>query len=118
MKTEFKIDIAPQVLDDLKKRLGDTRWPDEIKNNDWSYGTDLSYMKEFCHYWQNSFDWYKQQDYLNSFAHYQSEIDNFRLHYIYEKGKGSRNTPLLLTHGYPDSFIRFLKTIPLLTEAN
>ncbi|MBE9461431.1 epoxide hydrolase family protein [Dyadobacter subterraneus] len=118
MKTEFKIDIAGQVLEDLKTRLAETRWPDEIEESGWNYGTNLAYTKELCQYWQNNFEWRKQEDYLNSFTHYQSEIDNFRLHYIYEKGKGSHNIPLLLTHGYPDSFVRFLKIIPLLTQAD
>jgi pimeloyl-ACP methyl ester carboxylesterase len=118
MKKSFKINIKQPILNDLKKRIANTRWTDEIENSKWEYGTNKTYLKELCNYWQNRFDWQKQEEYLNSFPHFKSTIDGTGLHYIHQKGEGKNATPLLLTHGWPDSFVRFLKIIPLLTKAD
>ncbi|MBC7934710.1 MAG: epoxide hydrolase [Rhizobacter sp.] len=118
MKKSFKINIKQSILDNLKTRIANTRWPDEIENSKWEYGTNKTYLKELCEYWQNTFDWKKQEDYLNSFAHFKTTVDGISLHYIHLKGEGTKSIPLLLTHGYPDSFVRFLKIIPLLTKAD
>jgi pimeloyl-ACP methyl ester carboxylesterase len=111
----FTIAISPFVIDDLRERLGRARWPDEIENSHWEYGTDLNYLKDLCTHWGHGFEWSEQEHYLNSFHHYHTTIDGFGLHFIHEKGKGKHPVPILLTHGFPDSFIRFLKLIPLLT---
>jgi pimeloyl-ACP methyl ester carboxylesterase len=114
----FQINISQQQIDDLKQRLNNTRWPDEIQDSGWSYGANLSYMKELCNYWQHDFDWRKQEVFLNSFTQYKTKIDDLNIHFIWEKGEGDRSLPLLLTHGFPDSFFRFAKLIPLLTAAD
>ncbi|HEV7783012.1 MAG TPA: epoxide hydrolase [Chitinophagaceae bacterium] len=116
MKTPFKINIGQSILDDLKSRIANTRWPDEIENQKWKYGTNRSWLKELCEYWQHEFDWRKQERYLNSFDHFKTTIDGHGLHYIHQKGEGQHPIPLLLSHGWPDSFVRFLKIIPLLTK--
>jgi pimeloyl-ACP methyl ester carboxylesterase len=118
MKRPFKINIEQSILDDLKSRIANTRWTDETGNSKWEYGTNKNYLKELCDYWQNTFDWKKQEDYLNSFSHFKTTIDDTGLHYIHQKGKGTQSIPLLLSHGWPDSFVRFLKIIPLLTKAD
>jgi pimeloyl-ACP methyl ester carboxylesterase len=118
MKRSYRINIKRSILDDLKTRITNTRWIDEIENSKWEYGTNKSYLKELCDYWQNTFDWEKQEQYLNSFSHFKTIVDGFGLHYIYQKGEGKNSIPLLLTHGYPDSFVRFLKIIPLLTKTD
>src|ERR1044071_7945984 len=118
MKESFKINIDQSILDDLKKRIASTRWPDEIENSKWEHGTNKTYLKELCDYWQHEFDWKKQEKYLNSFPHFKTTVDGVGLHYIHQKGGGQHSIPLLLTHGWPDSFVRFLKIIPLLTKAD
>jgi pimeloyl-ACP methyl ester carboxylesterase len=118
MKKSFKINIKQFILDDLRNRIENTRWPDEIENAKWEYGTSKTYLKELCNYWLHDFDWRKQETYLNSFRHFKTTIDGTALHFIHEKGESENAVPLLLTHGWPDSFIRFLKIIPLLTKAD
>ena len=113
MKNPFQVYFNKTAVEDLKSRLSQTRWPDEIENTKWEAGTNLTYLKELCDYWQHDYNWEKNEAYLNSFQHYQSDIDGTGIHFIYEKGKGKKRVPLLLTHGYPDSFVRFLKLIPL-----
>ncbi|MEO7990222.1 MAG: epoxide hydrolase family protein [Chryseolinea sp.] len=118
MKKTFKINIKQSILDDLKNRINKTRWTDEIENSKWEYGTNKTYLKELCDYWQSTFDWKKQEEYLNTFPHFKTIVDGVGLHYILQKGEGENSIPLLLIHGYPDSFVRFLKIIPLLTKAD
>jgi pimeloyl-ACP methyl ester carboxylesterase len=112
----FQIKVPQPVLTDLKKRLKQTRWPDEVKGANWDYGTNLGYLKKLVAYWQTKYDWRKQEAALNKFAHFKTKIDGFGLHFIHERGKGPHPTPLLLTHGWPDSFYRFYKIIPMLTD--
>ncbi len=111
----FKIAIPDAVLDDLKARLARTRWPDEPSGANWDYGTNRAYLQELCAYWQNTFDWRKQEAELNTFSQFQTEIDRQKIHFIHEKGAGENIIPLLLIHGFPDSFYRFKKILPLLT---
>jgi pimeloyl-ACP methyl ester carboxylesterase len=114
----FQINIKSSVIEDLKERIANTRWTDEIDNGNWEHGTNKSYLMELCDYWQNGFSWKMQEDFLNSFENYKTEIDGIGLHYLFHKGEGKKRIPILLTHGWPDSFVRFLKIIPLLTEAD
>ncbi|MBD2756656.1 epoxide hydrolase family protein [Spirosoma validum] len=112
----FHINVPQSVLDDLKERLADTRWPDEPEDANWEYGTNREYLKELANYWQNQFDWRKQEAMLNQFTHYKAMVDGLNIHFIYEKGKGPNPIPLVLTHGWPDSFFRMYKIIPMLTD--
>ena len=118
MPQRFQIHVEQSVLANLQQRLAATRWPDEIDGAGWDYGTNETYLKELCNYWQNDFDWRKQEAYLNSFEQFTTEIDDLNIHFLHLKGQSHKRIPLLLTHGWPDSFVRFLKIIPLLTATD
>lgn len=111
----YTIFVSPFIIEDLRERLGRARWPDEIPNSGWEYGTNMAWLKDICTHWGHGFDWKEQEDQLNMFNHFQTRVEGLNLHFIHEKGKGANPVPLLLIHGYPDSFVRFLKLIPLLT---
>lgn len=112
----FSIQVPQQVLDDLKFRLDHTRWPDEITGSGWAYGADLSYMKELTAYWLHTFDWRKTENEINAYPNFIADIDGHHIHFIQVKGKGRRSVPLIITHGWPGSFLEMLKLIPMLTE--
>jgi len=112
----FLIDVQRPVIDDLRERLGRTRWADSLDGDDWEHGTNPQYLKQLCGYWRDGFDWTKQQAYLNSFRHFRADLDGMGLHYIRERGTGANPMPILLVHGWPDSFARFLKLVPLLAN--
>lgn len=112
----FKINIPQATLDDLRSRLALTRWPDAVADAGWGMGTNLDYLKELVAYWQSQYDWRKHEAELNAFQQFKAEVAGVNIHFIHEKGKGKRPTPLLLTHGWPDSFYRFHKIIPMLTN--
>jgi pimeloyl-ACP methyl ester carboxylesterase len=114
--TPFTIQVAQEVLNDLQLRLKNTRWSSQIESTDWDAGTDLNYLKQLAAYWQGNFDWRKQEAALNQFHHFKTEVEGTGIHFIHERGKGPNPFPLILTHGYPDSFYRFAKIIPILTD--
>ena len=112
----FTINIPQATLDDLHERLARTRWPDEAEGSGWAYGISLAYMKEVADYWQHRYDWRTHEAALNRFAQFKAEVDGVGIHFIHERGKGPNPTPLLLIHGFPDSFYRYHKVIDRLTD--
>ena len=116
MIKKIKIEIDQPFLDVLKSKLKLTRWPDEIENSGWTYGASLSYMKELTDYWVNYFDWRKTESEINKYGNYIAQIDGYNIHFLHIKGKGEKPVPIILTHGWPSSFLEMLKIIPLLTE--
>lgn len=110
------LQVEQPVLDDLNYRLRHTRWPDEIANSEWSYGTSRAYLQELIGYWANDFDWRTQEQWLNSFNHYKSSINGLGIHYIHQRSQARDAIPILVLHGWPGSFVQMLKLLPLLTD--
>ena len=80
------------------------------------YGADLSFTKELIAYWQDQFDWRKIENEINDYPNFIAEINGHTVHFMHIKGKGKQTVPLLITHGWPGSFLEMMKLIPLLTE--
>ena len=116
MITTFKCNIPQYHIDNLKSRISQTRWTDEIKNSGWQYGASLSYMKELADHWINEFDWRKIENEINQYPNYIAEIDGIKIHFLHIKGNGKKSLPLIITHGWPGSFFEMMKLIPLLTK--
>lgn len=112
----FRIDVPELILDDLQARLKQTRFAPGLAGAGWDRGTSPAYLEDLCRYWHRDFDWRRQERHLNTFRQFRTEVDGVGLHFIHERGKGSDPIPLLLIHGWPDSFARFLKIIPMLTD--
>ncbi|MCH7622351.1 MAG: epoxide hydrolase N-terminal domain-containing protein, partial [Chloroflexi bacterium] len=90
---DFKIEVDDKVLDDLRRRLETVRWPDQIPNSGWDYGSNLDYLKELVEYWRSGFDWRAQEAKLNVFHHFKSKVDGLDIHFIHERGKGPNPIP-------------------------
>jgi pimeloyl-ACP methyl ester carboxylesterase len=112
----FEIHLLEEVLDDLRDRLGRTRWPDAIAGTGWDQGTDLDYLRELVEHWAGAFDWRARERELNRLPHFRAEVDGLGVHYVHVRGRGSEPVPLVLTHGWPSSFLEFLPLVPLLTD--
>ena len=112
----FTIHVPDDVLEDLRQRLGHTRFPDEIPGSGWDYGSNLEYLKALVHYWRTDFDWRAQEEKLNRFHHYKTPVDGLDIHCIHERGIGPRPMPLVMTHGWPSCFFEMTKILPLLTD--
>jgi pimeloyl-ACP methyl ester carboxylesterase len=111
----FTIAVLEAVLEDLRRRLAATRWPDDGAG--WEYGTALSYMKDLVRYWEHSYDWRAREAELNRDRQFRAEVNGTGIHFVHERGEGSDPVPLLLLHGWPDSFYRYHRVIPLLTDS-
>ena len=122
MKPEpFRINVDQIVLDDLQRRLRRTRWARTLAPHDdaWDFGTSAAYLKELVQYWLTDFDWRAAETSLNQFAHFKADVGGDRIHFIHEQPQGPTRCPLLLLHGWPDSFYRYYKAIPkLVAPAN
>jgi pimeloyl-ACP methyl ester carboxylesterase len=112
----FKVEISQDVLDDLKTRIKMTRWTDAPDNAGWNYGTNLTYLKELADYWLHKYNWREQEKTLNQFPQFKTEIESIEIHFLHVKANIPNAKPIILTHGWPDSYYRFFKLIPLLTE--
>ncbi|MFL0243227.1 epoxide hydrolase family protein [Mycobacterium sp. SMC-18] len=104
---------------DLRARLRATRWPASTAGTGWSLGASLSYMRELVEYWAEEYDWPNHEHALTQVPRFHTEIGGASIHYAHIKARtagGRPSMPLLLAHGWPDSFWRYTKVIPLLTD--
>lgn len=145
----FTLPIDEAAVEDLRRRLRATRWPDAPEDAGWSAGTDVDYLRELVDYWADGFDWSAQVAELGRLPHFRVPLDGLGIHVVHARaatpsssasapastgaattpGTGSAAAPgassaggsvpalpLVLCHGWPDSFWRYTKVIPLLTD--
>jgi epoxide hydrolase len=109
--TPFKIAATDDQLDDLKRRLRATRWPERECVDDWSQGLPLAYAQEVCKYWLEKYDWRAREARLNRFPQFKTEIDGLGIHFIHVESPHTDALPLVITHGWPGSIVEFHKVI-------
>jgi len=114
--TPFNLAVDEAALDDLRRRLEQTRWPDRETVDDWSQGSPLAKVQALCAYWRNGYDWRRCEDRLNQLGQFKTEIDGLNIHFLHVRSPEKGALPLLLTHGWPGSVIEFLKVIGPLTD--
>jgi pimeloyl-ACP methyl ester carboxylesterase len=112
----FTARISDAEIADLRDRLARTRWPAEETVNDWSQGIPLSYARELCRYWEQDYDFAAAQDRLNAFPQFITEIDGLDIHFLHVRSPEPNAFPLVITHGWPGSFVEFLDVIGPLTD--
>ena len=112
----FKVHVSDQVLIDLRRRLAETKWPDQIPGTTWEYGADIKKVRELAEYWQNGYDWRAQEAKINRFDQFTTEIDGQQIYFIHQRSPRSDAIPLLLIHGWPGSIVEFLALIEPLTH--
>ena len=116
MMEPFLIPFSQAALDDLHLRLRQTRWPQIVPGAGSSLGVECEFLEDLCGYWTNTFDWKSQLDRIATLNHYRYPAKEGYVHFIHEKGKGPSPLPLILTHGWPGSFLEMLRILPLLTD--
>jgi pimeloyl-ACP methyl ester carboxylesterase len=108
---------APQsALDDLKRRLLQTRWPERETVGDWSQGVPLDKLQALVAYWRDDYDWRRCEAMLNGFGQFRTEIDGLNFHFLHVRSPHENALPLLITHGWPGSVLEFHKIIAPLTD--
>lgn len=112
----FRAAITDEAIADLHTRLDRTRWPDQLDDAGWNYGTEKTYLGELLHYWRHQFDWRTTEAAINRFDQFLLEIDGLDIHFIHQRSPHAHATPIILSHGWPGSIVEFLEVIPRLTE--
>jgi epoxide hydrolase len=112
----FSIAVGDDVLDDLRSRLRNTRWPEAEPVGDWSQGMPLKWIQEICRYWTEDYDWRAREAQLNRFAQFTTEIDGLSIHFVHVRSPHPQAMPLIITHGWPGSIVEFHKVIEPLTD--
>jgi epoxide hydrolase len=112
----FEVHVPDKVLIDLRRRLAETKWPDQIPGTTWEYGADIKKVQELAQYWQNGYDWRAQEAKINRCDQFMTEIDGQQIYFIHQRSPRPDAIPLLLIHGWPGSFLEFLALIEPLTH--
>src|SRR5471032_1452968 len=112
----FRVAIAADAIEDLRRRLAMTRWPEQETVNDWSQGVPLARARALIDYWRDGYDMARLARRLNAFPQFRTAIDGLGIHFLHVRSRHTNALPLLLTHGWPGSVIEFLDVIGPLTD--
>jgi len=112
----FHIEIAEEQIEDMRRRIGQTRWPTKELVADRSQGVQLATLRELAPYWETDYDWRKVESKLNALPQFKTEIDGVDIHFIHVKSQHENALPLIMTHGWPGSVIELLETVGPLTD--
>jgi pimeloyl-ACP methyl ester carboxylesterase len=113
----FLIDIPQTDLDDLRDRLARTRWATgQLPGVGWDYGVPADQLKELADYWAHKYDWRAHETRMNSYSQFSTEIDGTNVHFLHVRSPEPDAFPLVLTHGWPGTFVEYLDVIGPLTD--
>lgn len=112
----FTIEWSDAAIVDLRQRLAATRWPERETVDDWSQGVPLSYQREMCEYWAEGYDFADAQARLNRFPQFRHEVDGLGIHFLHRPSRHADAIPLVLTHGWPGTFVEFLDVVDALAD--
>jgi hypothetical protein len=112
----FRIAIPQVDLDDLTSRLRFTRWPEKETVQDWSQGVPLAKAKSLIDAWRYDYSWRNFESRANSYPQYLTNVDGLDIHFIHVRSHEANALPIVLTHGWPGSFVEFLESIGPLTD--
>ena len=116
MTSPFQIRVTDGELDDLRERLRRTRWPEAATATGWTQGVPLDNARGLCVYWADGYDWRATEARLNRLPQFRTEIDGLAIHFVHVRSRHPDATPLVLTHGWPGSFVEFEKVVRPLTD--
>lgn len=112
----FSPAITTECIEDLKRRLQQTRWPEAETTQDWNQGIPLAYTQQVVHHWLHNYDMQRLATRLNAWPNYVTEIDGLSIHFLHIRSSHENAKPLILTHGWPGSVVEFLNVIGPLSE--
>ena len=112
----FNINVPDEALEDLRRRIAATNWPEKEAVADQSQGVPLAMIQELARYWATDYDWRKCEATLNALPQFITEIDGLDIHFIHVRSRHEDGLPLIVNHGWPGSIIEQLKIIHPLTD--
>ncbi|XP_063775057.1 epoxide hydrolase 1-like [Pseudophryne corroboree] len=116
----FKIETSEEELNDLFRRIDQTRFSEPLEGSRFNYGFNSTHLRKVVSYWRNTFNWEKQLEIINQYPHFKTKIEGIDIHFLHVKPvnlpPGRKAKPLIMVHGWPGSFYEFYRIIPLLTD--
>jgi hypothetical protein len=112
----FTLNFPQEDIDELRRRVAATRWPERETVIDATQGVQLATMQKLTKYWATDYDWSRCAAQLNALPHFLTEIEGLDIHFIHVRSKHENALPLIVTHGWPGSIIEQLKIIAPLTD--
>jgi len=112
----FTVHVSRAALDDLRRRIAATRWPDKETVADQSQGAQLAKLQELVRYWGSGYDWHKAEAKLNALPQFMTNIDGLDIHFIHVRSRHKNALPVIITHGWPGSVLELIKVIGPLTD--
>ena len=109
--TPFKIEISQAAVNKIMERVRAFEWPDAPEGGGWAYGTELKTMKEIVAYWLHGYDWFREQEILNRLPHFKARVRDLDIHFIHLRSNAPKRRPLIISHGWPGSFIEFMNVM-------
>ena len=113
---QFRLDVPETDLKDLRERLDRVRWPAELPGSGWSRGVPLAYLQDLVEYWHTGYDWRAAETRLNEWPQFTTTIDGANVHFAHIRSPEPDATPLIVTHGWPGSFVEFSEIVGPLTD--
>jgi hypothetical protein len=107
----FRAAVPEAAVEDLKRRLGQTRWPSELPGEGWRRGVPADYLKGLAEYWRTAYDWRRFEAELNAYPQFTTTVDGQKVHFLYVRSPEADATPLMLIHGWPGSVVEFMDVI-------
>src|SRR6266404_421905 len=114
--TPFKVEVPQGAIDDLKRRLASTRWPERETVSDWSQGVPLEKAKALIAYWHDKYEWRRFEAQINALPQYRTQIDGLGIHFIHVRSPHRNALPIILTHGWPGSVVEFMEIMRPLSD--
>src|SRR4051794_41293665 len=112
----FHVDIPDQALQDLRRRIAATNWPEKETVADQSQGVPLAMIQKLARYWATEYDWRTCEQRLNALPQFITEIDGLDIHFLHVRSQHADALPVVINHGWPGSIIEQLKIIDRLTD--
>jgi pimeloyl-ACP methyl ester carboxylesterase len=112
----FHVDIPDEALEDLRRRIAATQWPEKETVADQSQGVPLAMIQNLARYWETEYDWRKCEERLNALPQFITEIDGLDVHFIHVRSQHEDALPLVINHGWPGSIVEQLKIVERLSD--
>jgi pimeloyl-ACP methyl ester carboxylesterase len=112
----FNVDIPDEALEDIRRRIASTRWPERETVTDQSQGVQLATIQALAEYWATEYDFGRLKARLSALPHFITEIDGLDIHFIHVRSEHENALPLIITHGWPGSIVEMLNVIGPLTD--
>jgi pimeloyl-ACP methyl ester carboxylesterase len=112
----FRVAFDPDAVDDLRGRLRNTRWPEQETVGDWSQGVPLAFLQGLATYWCDEYDFAAAQERMNAWPQFTTRIDDLDIHFVHARSPETGALPIVITHGWPGTYVEFLQVIGPLTD--